>query len=41
MMCLGLEPWAAGWKAQLNPLSYGGTPVFKFIFDWGHFCKNC
>ena len=26
MVCLGLEPGAAGWKAQTNPLSYGGTP---------------
>ena len=26
MVCLGLEPWAAGWMAQTNPLSYGGTP---------------
>ena len=26
MVCLGLEPRAAGWKAQTNPLSYGGTP---------------
>ena len=25
MVCLGLEPGAAGWKAQTNPLSYGGT----------------
>ena len=24
---LGLEPGAAGWKSQMNPLSYGGTPV--------------
>ena len=23
MVCLGLEPGAAGWKAQTNPLSYG------------------
>ena len=23
MVCLGLEPGAAGWKAQMNPLSYG------------------
>ena len=23
---VGLEPGAAGWKAQTNPLSYGGTP---------------
>ena len=27
MVCLGLEPGAAGWKAQTNPLSYGGTPT--------------
>ena len=27
MVCLGLEPGAAGWKALMNPLSYGGTPV--------------
>ena len=25
MVCLGLEPGAAGWNAQTNPLSYGGT----------------
>ena len=23
MVCLGLEPGAAGWKALTNPLSYG------------------
>ena len=23
-VCLGLEPRVAGWKAQTNPLSYGG-----------------
>ena len=27
MVCLGFEPGAAGWKAQTNPLSYGGTPT--------------
>ena len=27
MVCLGLEPGAAGWKAQTNPLCYGGTLV--------------
>ena len=27
MVCLGLEHGAAGWKALMNPLSYGGTPV--------------
>ena len=26
MVCMGFEPGAAGWKAQTNPLSYGGTP---------------
>ena len=26
MVCLGLEPGAAGWLAQTNPLSYGSTP---------------
>ena len=23
--CLGFEPGVAGWKVQMNPLSYGGT----------------
>ena len=26
MVCFGLEPGAAEWKAQTNPLSYGDTP---------------
>ena len=30
MVCLALEPGAAGWKAQTNPLSYGGTPTYPF-----------
>ena len=35
MVCLGLEPGAAGWKAQMNPLSYGDTStVFCFDFVW-------
>ena len=25
MVCLGLEPRVAGWKAQTNLLSYGGS----------------
>ena len=25
MVCLGLKPGAAGWKAQMNPLTYGST----------------
>ena len=32
MVCLGLEPGAAGWKAQTNPLSYGGIVGLK---QWG------
>ena len=32
MVCLGLEPGAAGWKAQTNPLSYGGTPQFTYHY---------
>ena len=31
MGCLGLEPGAAEWKAQMNPLSYGGTPFSQFL----------
>ena len=27
-MCLGLEPGVSGCKAQTNPLSYCGTPIF-------------
>ena len=27
MVCLGLKPGVAGWKAQTNALSYGGTPI--------------
>ena len=26
MVCLGIEPGAAGLKARTNPLSYDGTP---------------
>ena len=33
MVCLGLEPGAAGWKAQTNPLSYGGTPSLDFCLE--------
>ena len=31
IVCLGLELGAAGWKAQTNPLSYGGTPIGVFV----------
>ena len=30
MVCLGFR-MVAGWKAQTNPLSYGGTPVIIVI----------
>ena len=31
MVCLGFEPRVAGWKAQTNPLSYGGTPYYIIL----------
>ena len=31
MVCLGFKPGAAGWKVQMNPLSYGGTPLQSFF----------
>ena len=33
MVYLGLEPRAAEWQVQTNPLSYGGTP-WKINFDF-------
>ena len=33
MVCLGLEPGAAGWQVQTNPLSYGGTPSLLFCYS--------
>ena len=27
MVCLGFEPGATGWKAQMKPQSYGGHPL--------------
>ena len=32
MMCLGLEPGVARWKAQTNPMSYGGTHKMAFTY---------
>ena len=29
MVGLVLEPWVAEWKAQTNPLSYGGTRLSR------------
>ena len=31
MVCLGFKPGVAGWKAQTNPLSYGGIPGTSFL----------
>ena len=28
---MGFEPGVVGWKAQTNPLSYGGTPGRLFL----------
>ena len=33
MLCLGLEPRAAGWKVQTIPLSHGGTFLSKVILQ--------
>ena len=35
MVCFGLEPGAAEWKVQTNPVSYGGTPLqqLSFLFN--------
>ena len=29
MVCLGFEPWTAGWKVQMNPLCHGGPQKTK------------
>ena len=31
MVCLGIEPGAAGWKVTTKPLSYGSTPRIKLF----------
>ena len=38
MVCLGLEPGAAGLKQQTNPLIYGGIPEELLIFVRLYFC---
>ena len=48
MVYLGIEPRAAGWKAPMNPLSYGGTPpsyitlapTFTFSFSFSFFVRK-
>ena len=32
MVCMGLEPGAAGWQAHMNPLSYDGPPYEDCCF---------
>ena len=34
MVCLGVKPGPAGWKAQTNPLSYGGTPIVELFLPF-------
>ena len=39
MVCMGLEPGAAGWYAQTKPRSYGkGGPISLDIFPQGQIC---
>ena len=33
---MGLELGVAGWKAQMNPPSYGGTPLLNFFVQVLH-----
>ena len=47
MVCLGIEPMAAEWKAQTNPLCYSGTPTFSNThynlynkFMWNNVCNS-
>ena len=40
MVCLGFELRAAGWKAQTNPLSYGGTPKSILLSDLTNVCRG-
>ena len=38
---LGLEPRAAEWKVQRNPLSYGGTPAMKILSSFYSSARPC
>ena len=33
MVCLGFEPWAAGWKQRLNYGAMAAAPCLYFLFD--------
>ena len=39
MVCIGLEPGAAEWKAQMNPLSYGGMPFVASYSFYKNYCS--
>ena len=41
MVCLGIKPGVAGWKAETNPLSYGGTQKEKLCFGENTKCSFC
>ena len=32
MECVGFELGTPGWKAQTNPLSYGGPHEYHYVF---------
>ena len=36
MLCYGFEPWAAGWKEQTDPQSYGGRNRVTFFREKPH-----
>ena len=36
MVCLGLKPGVARWKAQMNPLNYDGTLSALILFNLNH-----
>ena len=40
-MCLGLEPGAAVWKLQTNPLSYGGNPNYLRCYNIVNLLFSC
>ena len=40
MVCLWFEPGAAGWQAQMKPLSYGGHNVCNVLSILGLFTNE-
>ena len=39
MVCFWFEPRAAEWKAQMNPLSYGGTLQIEISYEYYYASK--